>query len=435
MPDSMFPFQAALTRWACMKGRGAMFADCGMGKTLMQLVWAWNVHLKSGMPVLILTPLAVSAQTVGEAHKFGIEAARSTDGTITAPIIVTNYERLHHFNPEDFAGCVCDESSILKNFDGVRRDQITIFMRKMKYRLLTTATAAPNDYIELGTSSEALGYMGHMDMLGKFFKNDNNNSATGRQWGSISKWRFKGHAELAFWRWVCSWSRAVRKPSDMGFEDNDFILPTLTETEHVVSASTLADGMLFALPAIGLEEQREERSRTVEDRCEKAVSLVNHTRKPAILWCELNKEGDLMEHMLPHDCVQVSGDDSDEEKEEKIDSFIKGVVRVLVTKDKIAGLGLNFQHCAHMVGFADNSYERYYQRVRRCWRFGQKLPVQVDTVTTEGGLGVLRNLKRKAAQADEMFSQLVAQMNNAQAFQPKYNPTIELQLPSWILNK
>ena len=230
MPDFLFDFQSSLVDWAIRKGRAAIFADCGLGKTPMQLVWAENVARQTKRPVLILTPLAVSHQTVAEASKFGIKATRSEAGEVSKGINVTNYERLHYFRPEDFAGVVCDESSILKSFDGVRRSEITEFMRKLEFRLLCTATAAPNDYFELGTSSEALGYLGHMDMLNRFFKNDQNNSSTGRGYlGKANAWRFKGHAEQPFWRWVCSWARAIRRPSDLGFDDRAFVLPPLVQ--------------------------------------------------------------------------------------------------------------------------------------------------------------------------------------------------------------
>jgi len=284
MPDFLFDFQSAMVDWAVRKGRAAIFADCGLGKTPMGLVWASNVARKTGKPVLYLTPLAVASQTVREAEKFGIEATHSRDGSSAGHIVVANYERLHYFNASDYAGVVCDESSILKSFAGQRRGEITQFMRKVPYRLLQTATAAPNDYIELGTSSEALGYMGHMDMLNRFFKNDLNNSATGRIGGEVIKWRLKGHAEQPFWRWVCSWARAIRRPSDLGFDDSAFILPALNEVEHLVEAQSLADGMLFAMPAIGLKEQREERRRTVEERCAMVAELVNKTGQPALVW-------------------------------------------------------------------------------------------------------------------------------------------------------
>lgn len=433
IPDFLFGYQQSLVEWACRKGRAAMFADCGLGKTPMQLTWAQNVALREDKPVLILTPLAVSSQTVAEGSKFGIEAERSADGKFSSRIVVTNYERLHYFNPDDFAGAVCDESGILKNFEGARRDEITQFMRKLKYRLLTTATPSPNDYIELGTSSEALGYLGYIDMLGKYFKNDQGNSVKMMRGAVISgsKWRFKGHAERDFWRWVCSWSRAVRKPSDIGFPDDGFNLPELNEREHMINANKLADGMLFALPAHGLKEQREERSRTNEERCEKAAQLVCAQDGPSISWCELNREGDLMESLIP-DSVQVSGADSDDEKEEKLMGFVRGDYKKLITKAKIGALGLNFQHCAHMTTFPTNSYEQHYQMVRRCWRFGQKNPVKVDIITTEGGLGVLANMKRKAAQANEMFSKLVAEMNNAKGFRHNITKQPTPALPSWI---
>ena len=430
MPAYLFDFQAALLDWAVRKGRAAVFADCGMGKTLIELAWAENVMRHTGKPVLIMTPLAVSAQMAREADRFGIEVRRSQDGT-AYPITITNYERLEHFNPADFAGAVCDESSILKSFDGARRGEITAFMRKLPYRLLATATAAPNDYIELGTSSEALGYLGHMDMLNRFFKNDLNNSAQGRMRGEVIKWRFKGHAELPFWRWVCSWARAIRRPSDLGFDDGAFILPPLTEREHLVEARTLPEGMLFAMPAAGLKEQRDERRRTIQERCERVAELVNLTGQPALVWCHLNEEGDLLEDLIP-DSIQVAGSDSDTVKEDRMLAFADGKARVLVTKPKIGALGLNFQHCAHVTFFPSHSFEQYYQGVRRCWRFGQGRPVHVDIITTEGERGVLANLQRKAGQADKMFSNLVAEMNTALAIDRASNLTKTEEIPEWL---
>ena len=430
MPDFLMDFQAALVDWSVRKGRAAILADCGLGKTAMLLVWAENVARKTGGRVLILVPLAVAHQTISEAQKFGIDATRSTDGTAHR-ITVTNYERLHYFSPGDFVGCVCDESSILKSFDGSRRGEITAFMRKLPYRLLDTATAAPNDYIELGTSSEALGYLGHMDMLNRFFKNDLNNSARGRMRGEVIKWRFKGHGELPFWRWVCSWARACRRPSDLGFDDTRFVLPPLIETEHLVDVQSAADGMLFSLPAVGLKEQREERRRTIEDRCSRVADLVNRTGEPALVWCHLNEEGDTLERMIP-DAVQVSGKDSDDAKEERMIAFAEGKARVLITKPKIGAWGLNFQHCAHVTFFPSHSFEQYYQGVRRSWRFGQTRPVRVDIVTTEGEKGVLKNLQRKAAQADRMFSSLVAEMNAALAIDRASQPTKTTEVPQWL---
>ncbi len=431
MPDFLFDFQAAKTEWAIRKGRAANIADCGLGKTPMSLVWASNVARKTSLPVLYLNPCAVGPQIVREAEKFGVEARMSRDGSSRGHVVVTNYEKLHLFTPSDFGGVVCGESSILKSFDGAIHGAITQFMRKVPYRLLETATAAPNDYTELGTSSEALGYLGHMDMLNRFFKNDLNNSAQGRMRGEVIKWRLKGHAEQPFWRWVCSWARALRKPSDIGFDDERFLLPPLVEREHLVEAGSIPEGMLFALPAAGLKEQREERRRTIQERCERVASLVNGTGKPALVWCHLNEEGDLLERLIP-DAVQVAGKDSDDVKESRLMDFADGRARVLVTKPKIGAWGLNFQHCAHVTFFPSHSFEQYYQGVRRSWRFGQTQPVTVDIVTTEGERGVLRNLQRKAAQADKMFSSLVAEMNAALAIAKAARFNVQEEIPAWL---
>ena len=429
MPSSLFPFQQEMVEWSVRKGRAALFEDCGLGKTAQQLTWAENVHRNTNKPVLVLTPLAVAQQTIHEAEKFGIEATRSNDGSARG-VTVTNYEKLHHFDPNQFAGVVCDESSILKNFAGERKKAITHFMRKVPYRLLATATAAPNDYIELGTSSEALGYLGHMDMLNRFFKNDQNNSANGRMYGEVIKWRFRGHSELPFWRWVCSWARAIRKPSDIGHDDAGFILPPLTERQHTVEIHEPGDGMLFALPAVGLKEQREERRRTIEERCDKVAHLVDHDQ-PALVWCHLNDESRRLSDLIP-DAVEVSGSDRDEVKEEKFLAFADGQIRVLVTKPKIGALGLNFQHCAHITFFPSHSYEQYYQGVRRCWRFGQQREVVVDVVTTEGEKEVLKNLQRKSAAADAMFERLVAEMNHAVSLRKGVSYPNKEVMPAWL---
>jgi hypothetical protein len=432
MPDFLFPFQAALVEWAVQKGRGAIFADCGLGKTAMEFVWAENVVRHTKSRVLIATPLAVAIQMQREAEKFGIRVHLSRDGKLKPGINITNYEQLHLFNPSDFAGMVCDESSILKSFDGVRKAEITSFMRKMRYRLLATATAAPNDYVELGTSSEALGCLGHIDMLNRFFKNDNNNStATKRNHREAVKWRFKGHAETPFWRWVCSWARAVRRPSDMGFNDEGFILPPLHQVEHIVESEPFDNGMLFTLPAIGLHEQREEHRRTIGERCEQVAALVNGTGQPALVWCHLNEEGDTLEELIP-DAVQVSGSDADRAKEDKLMAFADGRARVLITKPKIGAWGLNYQHCNHVTFFPSHSFEQYYQAVRRCWRFGQTRPVTVDMITTEGDKDVLKNLNRKAENADRMFAALVREMNNALAIDRHVSFQNKEEIPSWL---
>ena len=431
LPPELFDFQQSLVTWAIRKGRAAIFADCGLGKTAMQLTWAENVARHSGKPVLILAPLAVAPQTIREGEKFGIECHRSINGDVAGRIVITNYERLEHFSPGDFAGVVCDESSILKSFDGARRNEITDFMRKVPYRLLATATAAPNDFIELGTSSEALGYMGHMDMLARFFKNDQNNLTSRRMYGEAPKWRFKGHAEQPFWRWVTSWARACRQPSDLGFDDGRFVLPPLSEMYHLIETNTVPDGMLFALPATDLREQRAEKKRTVTERCKQVASMVADTGQPALVWCHLNEEGDLLQQLIPG-AVQVSGKDKDEVKERRLIDFAEGQSRVLITKPKIGAWGLNFQVCSHITYFPSHSFEQYYQSVRRCWRFGQKRPVTVDIILTEGERRIMQNLQRKREQAEQMFGNLVAEMNHSLEIQRKEYNTTPIEVPSWL---
>jgi len=429
MPDFLFDFQANLVEWSIRKGRAALFADCGLGKSPMQLVWAENVIRKTNRPVLILAPLAVGSQLIHEAEKFGVDAVKSNDGSVPsgARVVVTNYEKLHKFNCNDFDGVVCDESSILKNFDGVTRDAVIEFMRTRPYRLLCTATAAPNDFVELGNSAEALGEMGFQDMVSRFFKKETQKDYLG--WGRTS-YRMRGHAERDFWRWCCSWSRAIRKPSDLGFDDAKFVLPPLTVNEHNVKARVAAAGMLFDLPAKTLEDQREERRRTLDERCEKVAELVDHDQ-PAVVWCHLNDEGDLVERLVS-DAEQVSGADDDERKDELLTAFTEGQIRVLVTKPVLAGFGLNWQHCAHQTVFPSHSFEQYYQSVRRCWRFGQKRPVVVDIVTSEGNSGVRANLQRKAEAADKMFEKLVELMNDSLGIK-RSNPFQKTpEVPAWL---
>lgn len=428
LPSFLFDFQSELVSWALRQGRAALFADCGMGKTAMLLVWGENVVRRTGGRVLVLTPLAVVGQTLAEAAKFGVEARRSNDGTAHDGITVTNYEKLHLFNPSDFVGVVCDESSILKSFEGVTRATVTEFLRLMPYRLLDTATAAPNDYVELGTHSEALGYLGHSDMLTRFFRSD---TGTALAEGGQVKMRFKGHAEEPFWRWVCSWARALRRPSDLGFDDSEFVLPELIEREHRVGARRPREGMLFSVPAHGLTEQREERRRTVRERCETAAALVVDTGESAVCWCHLNDEGDLLERLIPG-AVQVSGRDADEAKEEKFRAFAAGEARVLVLKPVIGAWGLNWQHCAHMTTFATHSFEQHYQSVRRLWRYGQKRNVTVDHVVSDGEGPVLANLRRKSEQAEVMFSRLVRHMRDGMAVARDQTFPKKEQVPSWL---
>jgi len=430
MPDFLFPFQSELVDWALRKGRAAIFADCGLGKTPMQLVWAQNVAEHTAGRVLILTPLSVAAQTVREGEKFDICCQQSRDGSLPgANIVVTNYEQLHKFDPADFIGCVGDESSCIKSTTSATRALVTGFMRQLPYRLLCTATAAPNDYIELGTSSEALGAMGNADMLSRFFKRD---TAFYRQENRGGQgWHLRPYAEHDFWRWVCSWARAVRRPSDMGYPDGDFTLPPMEAREHIVKASRPRDGMLFDLPAVTLDEQREERRRTLPERCELAARLVNDTGEPAVCWCYLNDEGDELTRRIP-DATQISGSDSDERKEEVLAAFASGGIRVLVSKPTITGYGLNWQHCAHQTFFPSHSFEQWYQATRRSWRFGQTRPVRVDIIASEGERGVLDNLQRKAKAADAMFRHLVALMHNELDITTTHTSTPPTEIAQWL---
>jgi hypothetical protein len=449
IPDGAFDFQKSLIQWSVNKGRAAVFADCGLGKTMMQLAWSENVARHTKGRVLLLTPLAVGVQTVREAGRFGMDAARSMDGKSKAAITVTNYEKLHIFDPSDYVGVCADESSIIKHAKGQTQKDLTRFMVKMPYRSLWTATAAPNDYTELGTSSEALGGLNHSEMLKMFFKQMDqkttdqyerkiaNLEKAGKHFAKLSfrvsqainGWRLKGHAHDHFWRWVCSWARACRKPSDLGFSDNGYDLPELIEREHIVTPSAPPDGWLLTLPAFGLKEERDERRRTLDERCRQAADLVNHDR-PAVIWCHTNDEGDALEKMIPG-CVQVSGKSTDEEKESAYSGFADGSVRVLIIKPKIGAWGLNWQHCNHVVTFATHSYEQYYQAIRRCWRFGQKLPVTVDIIASEGEVRVRENMTRKAEQADLMFSELVFHMHNALKQEREFK-AINPQIPNWI---
>lgn len=421
----------------------------------MQLVWAENVVRHTNRPVLVLTPLAVGDQTVREGSKFGIECVRCNDGAYgSGRVVITNYERLHYFHPGDFAGVVCDESSILKSFNGQTRKRLTRFMAKIPYRLLCTATAAPNDYVELGTSSEALGELSHSEMLRRFFaqlddkgqkrelkKQEEAEALIARDPSyykklafrvsqSIGQWRLRHHAVEHFWRWVSSWSRACRMPSDLGFSDDGFVLPNLNERTHIIKPYDPPPGMLFTVPAIGLYEERQERKRTLTERCELVAKLVDHNR-PAVAWCHTNDEADTLVKMI-HDAEQIAGRTPDDRKIDLYNAFASGDLRVLVIKPKIGAWGLNWQHCHDVVTFPTHSYEQYYQAVRRCWRFGQKNPVRVDVVATEGEERVIENLKSKAHKADAMFSNLVRLMTKAVKIERPNIYTERMEVPAWL---
>lgn len=445
MPDFLFDFQKHLVEWATRKGRAAIFADCGLGKTPMQLVWAENVAQKTNRPVLILTPLAVSQQLVREGEKFGLEVGLSRDGKPTAKITALNYERLHKANASDYAAVVCDESSIIKHWTGKTQAAVTRFMSKMPYRLLCTATPAPNDFVELGTSSEALGYLSHSAMLETFFRqisdDEKKKKATAsdiihskrlswRVIQSMGQWALKAHAFEPFWKWVSSWARACRKPSDLGpYDDSRFVLPPLNRIDHMVVPRKPPPGFLFTIPAFGLNQERGERRRTIEERTELVSELVQ-TNDFVVVWCQLNDEADTIEKAIP-DAVQVKGSQSIEKKEEILGAFLNGQIRILVTKAKIAGLGLNMQHCAHTITFVDHSYEKFYQSIRRFWRFGQKRPVRLDVICTEGEINIKRNMDRKQRLADQMFESIVSFMNDSKQVTNK-TPTEKVEIPKWM---
>ena len=445
LPDFLFDFQRSLVEWSIRKGRAAIFADCGLGKTPMMLVWAENVVRKTNGNVLILAPLAVSYQICAEGEKFGIEVRRSIDGKPSGKITVTNYERLGKFDEAYFEGVVCDEASIIKHWTGKTQKLVTRFLSKKPYRLLCTATPAPNDFVEMGTASEALGNLTYSEMLATFFRQISDDEKKKRaqpgdivqskrlSWRviqSFGQWAIKAHAFEPFWKWVSSWARACRKPSDVGpFDDSKFVLPPLDRHDHIVTPRVPPDGFLFTLPAFGLNQERAERRRTLEERTELVVDLAKQSPL-SVVWCHLNIEGDRLEKAIPG-AVQVKGSQSMDEKEELILSFLKGEVRTLVTKAKIAGLGLNMQHCAHVITFVDHSYEKFYQSVRRCWRFGQKNPVRLDVIATEGEINVKRNMDRKEQLSSQMFDSIIQFMNHAQNVKAN-RATVTPEVPAWL---
>lgn len=408
-PDIVFDFQKHVIEKAVKKGRIGIFADTGLGKTLISLSVAQNIVIKTKRKVLILTPLAVAFQFIDEADKLGIsDIEYSKDGTHTKDIVICNYERLHYFNSEDFECVILDESSILKNFNGQIKSQITSFIRKVNYRFLTTATPSPNDFIELGTSSEALGYMGYMDMLGKFFKN-NQNSVDSNNRNIGEKFYLKPHAEESFFQWVNTWSMMIKKPSDIGFSDERYELPKLIANTHIVTHENhLAMGSLIPIQAKSMTEIRQEQKVTEVQRCEKAVELAKG--KTSVYWCNTNSESALIKK-LDSEAVEIIGSQSIEKKEEILRDFAEGNIKRIITKAKITGMGLNWQHCNHSVFFPTWSYEQYYQAIRRFWRFGQKRDVTIDIVISEGQNRIIEALDQKTEKAKALYENLVNNVN------------------------
>jgi len=414
IPDIAFDFQKYVIEKAVNKGRTAVFLDTGLGKTLVQLSIAKNIVNHTNKKVLILTPLAVAFQFILEAEKLGIDDVEySKDGKHTKKIIICNYERLHYFSEKDFECVILDESSILKNFDGKIKNQITSFIKKIPYRFLSTATPSPNDFIELGTSSEALGYMGYMDMLGKFFKN-NQNSVDSNNRNIGEKFYLKPHAEKDFFAWVNQWSIMAKMPSDLGFSNERYDLPELVINRHIVANQSLLDVngqiQMFTPIAKSMTEVRHEQKQTEEKRCEKAIELASG--KTSVYWCNTNNESSILKHS-DKKAVEIIGSQSIDKKEEILLAFANGEIERLITKAKMTSMGLNWQHCNHSVFFPTWSYEQYYQAIRRFWRFGQKNDVTIDMVISDGQTRVLEALEQKTQKAIELHKNLTQNVNRS----------------------
>lgn len=431
-PDIAFDFQKYAIEKSVNKGRIGVFFDTGLGKTLIQLSIAYNVVRHTNKRILVLTPLAVAFQFIIEANKIGIDDIEySKDGKFTKKIVLCNYERLHYFEPNDFDCVILDESSILKNFDGKIKNQINTFIKKVKYRFLSTATPSPNDFIELGTSSEALGYMGYMDMLTKFFKN-NQNSVDSNNRNIGEKFYLKPHAEKDFFAWVNQWSIMCKMPSDLGFSDEGYILPKLIVNDHVVKNQSLigVNGQIqmFTPIAKSMTEVRHEQKQTERQRCELAIELASG--KTSVYWCNTNNESAILKS-LDKEAVEIIGSQSIEKKEEILLAFASGQIKRLITKAKMTGMGLNWQHCNHSVFFPTWSYEQYYQSIRRFYRFGQKRDVTIDRITSDGQTRVIDAIQQKTEKAIELHTNLTVNVNRKyEHSQREFNQSI--QKPKFI---
>lgn len=428
LPEGLKDFQRDCVAWACRRGRAALFADTGLGKTFMQLAWAEQVAKHTGRPVLVVTPLCVAQQTVSEGRKFGIDVEYLREGSSGFQIHVTNYEMLKNFSPDDYAGVVLDESSILKGMDGKMRRSITEFGETIPYRLSCTATPSPNDFMELGTQSEFLGVMSQVEMLAMFFIHDGSDT---------QKWRLKGHGRARFWEWLATWAIVIRNPSDLGYDGSGYDLPPLNYVDHIVETGD-NDG-LFVRVAQGLQERNQARRESIDLRVDKAAEIVNEIDGPCIVWCHLNDESAKLADQIGGG-VEVFGSMKPETKELLIGQFTDGDIHKLVTKPKIAGFGLNWQHCNNVVfvGLSD-SWESFYQAVRRCWRFGQDKPVTVHIVTADTEGAVLGNIRRKQQQNEDMGREManvmrdytMAEIKGAAPDKTDYIPLEPMQKPSW----
>lgn len=426
----LFAFQADIVRWALKVGKAAIFADCGMGKTLMELEWANHVCVHTGKSVLIFAPLGVARQTVREGAKFGYDVNLCLSQADVKPgINITNYERLDKFSPEPFAGIILDESSILKGQFGKISKNLREFADSIPYRLPASATPAPNDFEELIRHAEFLGIMSESEIKALFFTQDGNSS---------NKFRLKGHAVEQFWQWMASWAVAIRMPSDLGYDNGDFVLPSLHVHQHSVDVEAYEAGTLFAMEATTLQEQRTVSRASIDDRVAMAAQLINASNDPWVVWCNLNDESEALRRSIP-DAIEVKGSDSIEHKEDALFGFADGRYRVIVTKPSIAGFGMNWQHCANAayVGLS-HSYEQFYQSVRRIYRFGQHRPVNAHIITSTAEGSVVENIKRKERQATEMFEQIVKHMSiytdvhATGKHEMAYEPKQSLKVPTWM---
>lgn len=434
LPAVLKPHQHDIVRWALRRGRAAIFAGTGLGKTLMELSWSDHVYDFTGKPTLIFAPLAVAEQHIAEAEKFGLAANLASFHPDEGwGINVSNYQKMDHFDLSRFGGICLDESSILKSTDGKYRTRLIEECAKVPFRLAATATPAPNDFMELGNHAEFLGVMSYTDMLATFFTHDG---------GDTQKWRLKGHAETEFWKWMASWAVMLRKPSDFGYDNTGYDLPPLHYHQHTVGvdyAPSLDTGLLFPMEARTLQERIAARRDSVEERVALAASLTPDDR-PFVWWCNLNSEADALARMIPG-AVNLSGSDKDDDKRRKLVDFSQGRIRVLITKPSIAGFGMNWQHCADtgFVGLND-SFEQIYQAIRRFWRFGQMKPVNVHFIASEMEGATVANIRRKEADAERMAAAMVLHMADLSSAivrgsvrdRPDYNPQVPMKIPAWV---
>lgn len=424
--DKLFEFEKDIVRWALAKGKAAVFSDCGTGKTAIQLAWADEVCKHTGGTVLILAPLSVSEQTKREGEKFGIESyvVASQEEVHEGKINITNYEKLDHFVSSTFVGIVLDESSILKSFTGKVRTDIINRFAKTDYRLACTATPAPNDYMELGNHAEFLGVMTRAEMLSMFFIHDG---------GETSKWRLKGHAEDLFWQWMSMWAIVLDNPKSLGYEQEGYDLPPITINEIVV------DGTEPTNEVLSLTERREARKESLAERVQYAANLVNQSEEQWLVWCDLNAESTALTAAI-NGAVEVTGSDSEKHKTEAMLGFSSGNVKCLVSKPSICGFGMNWQNCHNMifVGLSD-SYEKYYQAVRRCYRFGQEQEVNVYIIISAKEGCVKKNIERKEQDAiamrDEMLQYTMEctkkELKKTTRMSTPYEASVVMALPPW----